>query len=139
MVGRTRGKLPTGDAAAVGWRASSLMKTIVTAYGSYATGTELADAVTSYGLALARIRTVDVVDIPFVAAGGGIERVQLRVGWLSDMSTITVDGCADELLEDDTLLTLIEETAALGGRGVVFTEEDIEGLRSAPSDWDDVT
>jgi len=138
MVGRTRGKLPTGSATADGWRASSLMKTIVTAYGSYSTGTELADAVTGYGLALARIRTVDVVEIPFVAASGCIERVQLRVGWLSDMSTVTIDERADELLEDDTLLTLIEETAALDGRGVVFTEEDIEGLRSAPSTWDDI-
>ncbi len=46
------------------------MKTIVTPLGSFPTGTEIADAVTGYALALARARTVDVVDIPFVADDG---------------------------------------------------------------------
>jgi len=116
----------------------TLMKTIVTAYGSYSTGTELADAVTGYGLALARDHAVDVVDIPFVTTGGRIARVQLRVGWLSDMSTITADASPDELLEDATLLTLIEETEALDGRrGLPLDEEDIEDLRSAQRNWDD--
>ena len=114
------------------------MKTIVTAYGSYSTGTELADAVTVYGLALARERTVDVVDIPFVTAGGCIERVQLRVGWLSDMSAVTAEGVRDELFEDATLLTLMEQTEALeGARGVPFDEDDIEDLRSAHRSWDE--
>lgn len=115
------------------------MKTIVTAYGSYSTGTELADAVTGYGLALARDRAVDVVDIPFVTAGGRIARVQLRVGWLSDMSAVTVDGARDELLEDATLLTLMEQTEALEcPRGFPLVEEDIEDLRSAQRNCDDM-
>ena len=46
------------------------MKTVVTTLGSFPTGTEIADAVTGYALALSRSRTVDVADIPFVAADG---------------------------------------------------------------------
>ena len=55
------------------------MKTIVTAYGSFATGTDLADAVTRYGVALARRQAMDVVDVQFVTADGRTGRVQLRV------------------------------------------------------------
>ena len=46
------------------------VKTIITASGAFRTGTEIADAVTAYSLALARARAVDVVDIPFVATAG---------------------------------------------------------------------
>lgn len=114
------------------------MKAIVTAYGSYSTGTELADAVVAYGLALARDHAVDVVDIPFVSASGRIERVQLRVGWLSDMSSVTVDVVAEELLEDDTLLTLMEHTEAVdGSRGETFAKEDIDDLHFAHRDCDE--
>ena len=66
------------------------MKTVVTTLGSFPTGTEIADAVTGYGLALSRARTVDVVDIPFVAADGSAGRVELQIGWHSE--TIVVSG-----------------------------------------------
>ena len=60
------------------------MKTIRTAGGSFLTGTEIADAVTAYGLALARARDLDVVDIPFVTEAGSVSRAQFRIGWLID-------------------------------------------------------
>jgi hypothetical protein len=95
---------------------SKRMKKIVTTYGSFATGAELADAVTRYGVALARTHTVDVVDLPIVTADGTAGRVQLRVGWLCDMATVSEDGAWGDLREDDTLLALIERTALVDGR-----------------------
>jgi hypothetical protein len=115
------------------------VKTIVTAYGSYMTSSELADAVTGYGLALARSHSVDVVDLPFVAEDGSSGRVQLRVGWLSDMATVLIDGSHDELLELDAVLTIVEKTESLeGDRGTAFAEDDMPDFRSAEPNWEDV-
>lgn len=86
------------------------MKTIVTAYGSFATGTDLADAVTRYGVALARRQAMDVVDVPFVTADGRTGRVQLRVGWLCEMATVSVGGRRGELREDGMVLELMRRT-----------------------------
>ena len=86
------------------------MKTIVTAYGSFATGSDVADAVTRYGVALARRQAIDVVDVPFVTADGRTGRVQLRVGWLCEMATVSVDGARGELEEDGTVLGLMRRT-----------------------------
>lgn len=86
------------------------MKTIMTAYGSFTTGTELADAVTRYGVALARTHAVDVVDLPFTAADGMASRVQLRVGWLCDMATVSRQEARGDLEEDDTVRALRERT-----------------------------
>jgi hypothetical protein len=115
------------------------MKSIVTTYGSYLTGTEIADAVTGYGLALARAHSVDVVDIPFIASDGSIGRVELRIGWLSDMAAVLSSEPHDELVEVDTILTLLSKTNYLeGGQGLAFADEDIEPLRSADVNWDDI-
>ena len=92
------------------------MKTIGTAFGAFLTGTEIADAVTAYGLALARIRALDVVDIPFVAGDRSVQRVQLRIGWMVEI-LVTSDGrTVDELIEPDTILDLISKSRALAQR-----------------------
>ncbi|HWI32162.1 MAG TPA: hypothetical protein VNT50_11780 [Microbacterium sp.] len=115
------------------------MKTIVTSYGSYLTGTEIADAVTAYGLALARVQGVDIVDIPFLSSDGSVSRVSLRVGWLSDMAVVTVRAAADEVLEIDTIMTILTKTSRLEARqGLAFAYEDIEQLRSSDLNWDDI-
>ena len=115
------------------------MKTIVTTYGSYLTGTEIADAVTGYGLALARAHNVDVVDIPFIASDGSVARVDLRVGWLSDMAAVQSNGTHHELVDDATILTILSKTDYLEGRrGLEFADDDIEQLRSADLNWDDI-
>jgi len=115
------------------------MKTIVTTYGSFLTGTEIADAVTGYGLALARAQSVDVVDIPFLTADGEVGRVDLRIGWLSDMAAVSTDGLQDELVEVDTILTLLSKTNYLEGRrGLAFADDDMEHLRSSDLNWDDI-
>lgn len=112
------------------------MKTIVTTTGSFLTGTEIADAVTAYGLALARARRSDVIDIPFITADGSTSRVELRIGWLVETVATTVDGPADELLEIDTIIDLLDRagllthTSAPNGRTRWVSEWD--------TDWDEV-
>ena len=113
------------------------MKTIVTPTGSFLTGTEIADAVAAYGLALARARRSDVIDIPFLTADGAVNRVQLRIGWLVDTITTVEEEPAEELLEIDTIIDLLDkagalsETSAPNGRTRWVSEW-------GESDWDDV-
>jgi hypothetical protein len=89
------------------------MKTIVTKSGAFLTGTEIADAVSAYGLALARARDLDVVDIPFLAAGGALNRVQLRIGWQIETVVTSDQQPADELIEIDTILDLLDRARAV--------------------------
>lgn len=119
------------------------MKTVVTTLGSFPTGTEIADAVTAYGLALSRARTVDVVDIPFVAADGSARRVELQVGWHSE--TIVISGVraaapdvGEEPFEVDTILSLHEKTRALNARPAAVMPFSVhtDQARRAEPDWD---
>jgi hypothetical protein len=90
------------------------MKLIRTSGDSFLTGAEIADAVTTYGLALARARELDVVDIPFVTGDGSVCRAQLRIGWLID--TVVVDDempRPDELIELETIFDLLGRSRAL--------------------------
>ena len=112
------------------------MKTIVTTTGSFLTGTEIADAVTAYGLALARARRSDVIDIPFITADGSVSRVELRIGWLVETVVTAVDEPVEELLEIDTIIDLFDRAGMLApanapnGRTRWVSEWD--------TDWDDV-
>ena len=87
------------------------MKTIRTASSSFFTGTEIADAVTAYGLALARAHDLDVVDIPFVGDDGSINRAEFRIGWLID-TVVTADDeqSTDELIDVDTIFALLSKS-----------------------------
>jgi len=118
------------------------MKTVVTTLGSFPTGTEIADAVTGYGLALSRARTVDVVDIPYVAVDGSAGRVELQIGWHSE--TVVIAGAeaseqafGEEPFEVDTILALQAKTRALNAQRAaapfsVHTDQD----RRVEPDWD---
>jgi hypothetical protein len=112
------------------------VKTIVTSTGSFLTGTEIADAVTAYGLALARARRSDVIDIPFITADGSVSRVELRIGWLVETAATAVEDPAEELLEIDTIIDLFDRAGVLtqpiapNGRTRWVSEWD--------TDWDDV-
>lgn len=89
------------------------MKTIRTARGSFLTGDEIADAVTSYGLALARARELDVVDIPFVAQNGSVNRAQFRVGWFIETVVTADEQPTDELIDVDTIFDLLAKSRSL--------------------------
>lgn len=82
------------------------MKTVITTSGSFLTGGELADAVAAYGLALARARELDVVDIPFVTADGAPRRVQLRIGWRIDTAVTGDERWNGDLTEPETVIDL---------------------------------
>ncbi|GAA3202501.1 hypothetical protein [Microbacterium terregens] len=113
------------------------MKTIVTAGGSFLTGTEIADAVTGYGLALAKLRDLDVVEIPFIAANGMIHRVQFRIGWQIDLSVTFEDKVEEELVEPDTILAILGKTRAIEGRRSPQLPRRAVTIRDH-IDWDEV-
>jgi len=86
------------------------MKTIITTSGAFRTGTEIADAVTAYALALARVRALDVVDIPFLTRDGSLHRAQFRIGWQVETAVTSDERPADELMEVDTILDLLAKS-----------------------------
>ena len=115
------------------------MKTIHTSHGSFATGAEIADAVTEYALALARARMLDVVDIPFVTEGGSVQRVQIRIGWLIDTVVTSEELPGDDLIEVDTILSILSRTHELRG----IPAPSLSGRRvghhtSSDVNWDEV-
>ncbi|MGC5225211.1 hypothetical protein ACPW96_21790 [Micromonospora sp. DT81.3] len=57
-----------------------------------------------------------MVVIPFVATNGSLARVELRVGWLSDMATVSSDGNSEDLVEVDTILGILAKIDFLEGR-----------------------
>jgi hypothetical protein len=82
------------------------MKLLTNRNGSYLTGTEIADAVLRYGLALAKRQDVDIVDVPFVGSDGVIRRVEFTVGWQADTDAVSDAEPMDELVEVDTILSI---------------------------------
>lgn len=102
------------------------MKLLTNRSGSYLTGDDIADAVMSYGLALTRMRRVDLVEIPFVADDRVIRRVDLVIGWLNQVTATPRGGTGDDLLEVDTILALYAKAGATGVvRAEPFTEEEL--------------
>lgn len=107
------------------------MKTIRTSCGSFLTGSEIADAVTSYGLALARACELDVVDIPFVAADGSVNRVEFRIGWQVETVVTADEQPADELIEVDTIFDMLAKSRSLTARRTA------RAALPAETDWDE--
>ena len=104
--------------------AGYLMKRILTTFGGFQTGDDIADAVAGYALALARAHETDLVDVPYRSASGGVERLELRIGWLVDIGVVQ-DGVppegteGEEPSEPDTVRQLREYTLAVEGLGFV--------------------
>jgi hypothetical protein len=113
------------------------MKLLSTRNGSYLTGTEIADAVVHYGLALSKRRDVDSINVPFVSGDGSVSRVDLFIGWGFATAAISDDRPADELIEIDTILDLYTKADSIGvAHGLPFSAEDIEQLRWSYPDLD---
>jgi hypothetical protein len=119
-------------------RQGSVVKTVHTAHGSFLTGNEIADAVTRFGLALARRREMDVVEIPYLAGGGEIHRVEFRVGWSAETVVTSDDAPADELIEVDTIMSLLNRTSALASHQAVRGGEWTEGRSRSAVNWDEI-
>lgn len=113
------------------------MKTIVTPTGTFRTGSEIADAVSAYGLALARARRSDVVDIPFLTADGSVSRAELRIGWLVDTISTAEEIPAEELLEIDTIIDMLDKAGALSERNAPNGRTRWVS-EWGDTDWDDV-
>ncbi len=115
------------------------MKYVATQSGRFLTGTELADAVQWYGVALERMQRVDLVDIPVIEADGRGARATLTVGWWAETATITAPDGEDELTEVDTVIALYEKAGAVRPiHAYPFSAEEIEAMSWAvlPSDFD---
>ena len=110
------------------------MKLLTNRNGSYLTGTEIADAVLHYGLALAKKRDVDIVDVPFIARDGAIRRVEMTIGWQTDTTAVSDAEPVDELLEIDTILAIYAKADSTGMiHGQPFTDEEHDQMMQWPS------
>ncbi|HEX5857070.1 MAG TPA: hypothetical protein VFY91_03080 [Microbacterium sp.] len=89
------------------------MKTVHTASASFLTGADIADAVMTYGLELARAESLDVIDIPFITARGSTSRAQLRIGWRIDTAVTYREHDPDELFDADAAFALLDKIQAL--------------------------
>ena len=106
------------------------VKLITNRTGSYLTGDELADAAMQYGLALARLRDLDVIDIPFVSPEGVVLRVQLTIGWGADTAVTTTCTRQQELVEIDTEMRMRASADALTTvRGHPFSADELNAIQ----------
>ncbi|MGA7149648.1 MAG: hypothetical protein WBX17_14325 [Microbacterium sp.] len=103
------------------------MKTLENRAGAYLTGDEIADAVMEYSGALVQEQLTEVIEIPYLAKPGLIHRVQLLIGWRTDVNAVK-DGMHETELEDAEFLhTLRHKTERLRAPSgdVPFTEADV--------------
>ncbi|MFF1571241.1 hypothetical protein ACFVWR_00715 [Leifsonia sp. NPDC058292] len=102
------------------------MKTIKTRNGVFLTGSELAEAVLRYAVALGNRHRVGLVDIPVLMADGAYGRASFTVGWMTETSTMTAPDEPEEMTEEDTVLGLYDKAA---NDGVItahaFSADDI--------------
>jgi hypothetical protein len=92
------------------------MKRILTSFGSFCTGDDIARATSRYSLALARTHDTDTVDIPFLAGDGTIQRIEMRIGWLVDIAVAEERAGEVEVVEPQTVRDMDERTDAVAGR-----------------------
>ncbi|WP_214465488.1 hypothetical protein [Microbacterium flavescens] len=95
------------------------MKLLSNGAGTYLTGADIADAVLSFGVALANEQRVDVVDVPYVQTDdhGSVGLVRLTVGWRIPLAAAHHAGNHDELHDDDLLVELRERARGLTPSG----------------------
>jgi hypothetical protein len=104
------------------------MKLLTAGRGSYLTGSEIADAVVRYGLALAKRRDVDLVDIPFVG-DSGVRRAIFTIGWRYEARSVTCAIDGEELVEVGTTFALDAKANAVARRRAhAFTPEEAAAL-----------
>ena len=110
------------------WNTGLSMKTLENRAGAYLTGDEIADAVMEYSGALVQEQLTEVVEIPFVAEPGIIRRVQLLIGWRTEVNAIK-DGVHGNELEDAELIHELRHKAErlrTPSGDAPFSEADID-------------
>jgi hypothetical protein len=104
------------------------MKLLTVGGGSYLTGSDIADAVLRYGLALAKRRDVDLVDIPYLGEGH-VRRAAFTIGWRCETRAVTCAAEGDELVELGTTFALDgKASAATQRRARPFTADEAAAL-----------
>ena len=111
------------------------MKMLTVGGGSYLTGSAIADAVLRYGLALAKRRDVDLVDIPYLAGAGDVRRAEFMIGWRHTVQAVTQTIDGEELVEVGTAFAIDEKaTATMVPRARPFTPDEAAALSWADPD-----
>lgn len=112
------------------------MKLLINRLGAFLTGSDLADAVLHYGLALARRRELDLVDVPYRRDDGSIARVRMTIGWRAETSSVDFAPsreALDELVEPDTTLAMYDKASSIDAtHATVFAVAD----STTQLDWD---
>src|SRR3954454_4420429 len=95
------------------------VKLLTNSSGAYLTGDDIADAVVTYGAALANEQRVDLVDVPYIRTDdhGAVGNVTLTVGWRVELSSVDLESERTELLDAPLLSDLRERTTALHPHG----------------------
>jgi hypothetical protein len=95
------------------------VKLLTNSSGAYLTGDDIADAVVSYGAALANEQRVDLVDVPYIRTDdhGAVGNVTLTVGWRVSMSSVDLEMERTELFDAELLTDLRKRTSALHPSG----------------------
>ena len=107
------------------------VKLLTNSSGAYLTGDDIADAVVTYGVALANEQRVDLVDVPFIRTDdhGAVGNVTLTVGWRVSMASVDLETERSELLDSGLLTDLRRRTSALHPNGdTPLDPEDIAYL-----------
>lgn len=107
------------------------MKLLVTRHAAYLTGSDVADAVMAYHLALSRGHKLDVVSMPFIDAADVRREVQFTVGWQTDTSTISQSDRDAGELEDPTLVARLNQRSSALGQ---YTGRPLERA-DGPDEW----
>jgi hypothetical protein len=110
------------------------MKLLRTALGSFLTGSEIADAVLSYALALARQGAMDTVDIPYVDAGGFSGRAQFLIGRAAEVQAMDSPNQGPELVDPLTTLSLYSKSAAFADRTSAFSWDELADMNLREDD-----
>jgi hypothetical protein len=95
------------------------MKVVHTAAGSFLTGTELADSMMQYALALSIKRQSATVSVPIVDVDGNEQRAEVLIGHSHTMWTTTTSSRLSELNEPPTRDALSHSAALLKRSKVV--------------------
>jgi len=95
------------------------VKLLTNSSGAYLTGDDIADAVVTYGAALANEQRVDLVDLPYIRTDdhGAVGNVTLTIGWRVEISSVDLESERQELRDGALLTDLRNRTAALHPNG----------------------